>query len=69
MRRPGSAAGGRGRRRADRRGRPCRAAGHGEEDIFPDPMTRPLADGWRGGVAKALKRENAALMRLPSAAA
>jgi NAD(P)-dependent dehydrogenase (short-subunit alcohol dehydrogenase family) len=28
----------------------------GEEDIFPDPTSRTLADGWRGGVAKALER-------------
>jgi hypothetical protein len=29
---------------------------NGEEDIFPDPTSRPLADGWRAGVAKALER-------------
>ena len=29
---------------------------NGEEDIFPDPTSRPLADGWRTGVAKALER-------------
>jgi NAD(P)-dependent dehydrogenase (short-subunit alcohol dehydrogenase family) len=34
----------------------------GEEDIFPDPMSQALADGWRAGVAKALERENAALV-------
>jgi NAD(P)-dependent dehydrogenase (short-subunit alcohol dehydrogenase family) len=28
----------------------------GEEDIFPDPTSRTLADGWRAGVAKALER-------------
>ena len=33
----------------------------GEEDIFPDPMSQTLADGWRGGVAKAFERQNAAL--------
>ena len=33
----------------------------GEEDIFPDPMSALLADGWRDGVAKALERQNAAL--------
>jgi NAD(P)-dependent dehydrogenase (short-subunit alcohol dehydrogenase family) len=33
----------------------------GEEDIFPDPMSASLADGWRDGVAKALERQNAAL--------
>ena len=34
----------------------------GDEDIFPDPMSRLLADGWRAGVAKALERQNAALV-------
>jgi hypothetical protein len=29
---------------------------NGEEDIFPDPTSRPIADGWRAGVAKALER-------------
>ena len=33
----------------------------GEEDIFPNPMSALLADGWRDGVAKALERQNAAL--------
>ena len=28
-----------------------------EEDIFPDPMSRSIADGWRNGVAKAFERE------------
>jgi NAD(P)-dependent dehydrogenase (short-subunit alcohol dehydrogenase family) len=28
----------------------------GEEDIFPDPTARTLADGWRAGVAKAFER-------------
>ena len=27
----------------------------GEEEIFPDPMSRSLADGWRVGVAKAAR--------------
>jgi NAD(P)-dependent dehydrogenase (short-subunit alcohol dehydrogenase family) len=34
---------------------------NGEEDIFPDPMSALLADGWRDGVAKALECQNAAL--------
>ena len=34
----------------------------GEEDIFPDPFSRALAEGWRTGVAKALERQNAALL-------
>jgi NAD(P)-dependent dehydrogenase (short-subunit alcohol dehydrogenase family) len=37
------------------------AVDNGEEDIFPDPMTQPLADSWRSGVPKVLERENAAL--------
>lgn len=31
-----------------------------EEDIFPDPVSQPLADGWRNGVVKGLEREFAA---------
>jgi NAD(P)-dependent dehydrogenase (short-subunit alcohol dehydrogenase family) len=31
-----------------------------EEDIFPDPMSASLADGWSDGVAKAFERQNAA---------
>lgn len=27
----------------------------GEEDVFPDPASRSIADGWRTGVAKALE--------------
>jgi NAD(P)-dependent dehydrogenase (short-subunit alcohol dehydrogenase family) len=29
----------------------------GEEEIFPDPASQSIADGWRGGVVKALERE------------
>jgi NAD(P)-dependent dehydrogenase (short-subunit alcohol dehydrogenase family) len=32
----------------------------GEEEIFPDPMSASLADGWRSGIAKALERQFAA---------
>ncbi|GAA4512556.1 SDR family oxidoreductase [Actinoallomurus oryzae] len=39
----------------------------GEEDIFPDPLSEPVAEGWRGGVAKALERQNAALLEAASA--
>jgi len=35
---------------------------NGEEDIFPDPVSASIADSWRSGTAKALERENAALM-------
>ena len=34
---------------------------NGEEDIFPDSMSASLAGSWRGGAAKALERQNAAL--------
>ena len=36
----------------------------GEEDIFPDPMSALLADGWRSGAAKAFERQNAALTQV-----
>jgi NAD(P)-dependent dehydrogenase (short-subunit alcohol dehydrogenase family) len=42
---------------------------NGEEDIFPDPMSQAVAGGWHSGVAKALERENAALVQPGSAAA
>jgi hypothetical protein len=29
----------------------------GEEDIFPDPTSQTIADGWRSGVVKALERQ------------
>ena len=32
----------------------------GEEEIFPDPISQSLADGWRAGVAKEFERQNAA---------
>jgi len=34
----------------------------GEEEIFPDPASAPIADGWRAGVVKALEREFAAFV-------
>ena len=45
------------------------AVARGDEDIFPDPMSGPLADGWRAGVVKALERQNAALVMAESIAA
>ena len=30
----------------------------GEEEIFPDPMSQSIAEGWRNGVVKALERQN-----------
>jgi NAD(P)-dependent dehydrogenase (short-subunit alcohol dehydrogenase family) len=35
----------------------------GEEEIFPDPLSATLAESWRSGAAKALERQNAALLR------
>jgi NAD(P)-dependent dehydrogenase (short-subunit alcohol dehydrogenase family) len=35
---------------------------NGEEEIFPDPMSVSMADGWRNGFAKAFERQNAALV-------
>jgi len=34
----------------------------GEEEIFPDSMSRTIAEGWRNGVAKALERQQAAIV-------
>jgi NAD(P)-dependent dehydrogenase (short-subunit alcohol dehydrogenase family) len=42
---------------------------NGEEDIFPDPMSASVADGWRGGPAKAMERQNAAFVPPHPAAA
>jgi NAD(P)-dependent dehydrogenase (short-subunit alcohol dehydrogenase family) len=33
---------------------------HGEEEIFPDPMSSAVAEGWRGSAVKALARQFAA---------
>jgi hypothetical protein len=41
----------------------------GEEEIFPDPMSRSLADGWHAGVAKQLERQNAAMVQAQPIAA
>jgi NAD(P)-dependent dehydrogenase (short-subunit alcohol dehydrogenase family) len=32
----------------------------GEDEIFPDPVSRSIAEGWRGGVVKALEGQFAA---------
>ncbi|MEJ3657992.1 SDR family NAD(P)-dependent oxidoreductase [Actinomycetes bacterium KLBMP 9759] len=34
----------------------------GEDEIFPDPFSQALADGWNSGAIKALERQNAALV-------
>ncbi|MFC1419153.1 SDR family NAD(P)-dependent oxidoreductase [Streptacidiphilus cavernicola] len=39
---------------------------NGEEEIFPDPMTEPMAAGWRVGAVKELERANAALLAAPT---
>ncbi len=38
----------------------------GEEEIFPDPMSESMAESWRSGAAKALERQNAALLEAAS---
>lgn len=35
---------------------------HGDEDIFPDPMSAALAESWNSGAAKAMERQNAAFL-------
>ncbi len=35
---------------------------NGEEEIFPDPASQSIAEGWRAGVAKAMERQFAALV-------
>ena len=35
----------------------------GEEDIFPDPASQSVAEGWRTGVVKALERQSAAFVQ------
>jgi NAD(P)-dependent dehydrogenase (short-subunit alcohol dehydrogenase family) len=34
----------------------------GEEEIFPDPASQSVADGWRAGLAKALERQFSAFV-------
>ena len=38
------------------------AVDQGEEDIFPDPMSLSMVDGWHSGAAKTLERQNASLV-------
>jgi short-subunit dehydrogenase len=41
----------------------------GEEEIFPDPLSQAMAESWRSGAAKALERQNVALLEaVPGAA-
>jgi NAD(P)-dependent dehydrogenase (short-subunit alcohol dehydrogenase family) len=41
----------------------------GEEEIFPDPMSQAMTEGWRTSSAKALEGQNAALVQAESEAA
>jgi NAD(P)-dependent dehydrogenase (short-subunit alcohol dehydrogenase family) len=41
----------------------------GDEEIFPDPMSEMMAESWRTGAAKALERQNAALVAAAPVAA
>jgi short-subunit dehydrogenase len=38
----------------------------GEEEIFPDPMSESLAEGWRNGAVKALQRQFAGIASQPA---
>jgi NAD(P)-dependent dehydrogenase (short-subunit alcohol dehydrogenase family) len=42
---------------------------NGEDEIFPDPMSESMAESWRSGAAKALERQNAALVQAEPLAA
>ena len=37
------------------------AVDNGEEEIFPDPTSAPMADSWRNSAAKSLERQLAQL--------
>lgn len=41
---------------------------NGEEDIFPDPASQSIAEGWRNGVAKAFERQYAGFVPESAAA-
>jgi NAD(P)-dependent dehydrogenase (short-subunit alcohol dehydrogenase family) len=41
---------------------------NGEEDIFPDPASQSIAEGWRTGVAKAFERQYAGVVPATAAA-
>jgi NAD(P)-dependent dehydrogenase (short-subunit alcohol dehydrogenase family) len=42
---------------------------NGDDEIFPDPLSETLAESWRSGAAKAMERENAALVQAAPVAA
>jgi NAD(P)-dependent dehydrogenase (short-subunit alcohol dehydrogenase family) len=39
----------------------------GDEEIFPDPLSEPVGEGWRIGVSKALERQMAEIVAEPTA--
>jgi NAD(P)-dependent dehydrogenase (short-subunit alcohol dehydrogenase family) len=39
----------------------------GEEEIFPDPASQSIAEGWRAGMSKALERQFASFVTQPAA--
>ncbi len=39
---------------------------NGDEEIFPDPVSESLAEGWRAGVAKGLERQFKAFLAEPA---
>src|SRR5262249_19981991 len=41
----------------------------GDEEIFPDPLSETMSESWRTGAAKALERQNAALVAAEPVAA
>jgi NAD(P)-dependent dehydrogenase (short-subunit alcohol dehydrogenase family) len=41
---------------------------NGEEDIFPDPLSQSIAEGWRTGVAKEFERQYAGFVPQSAAA-
>ena len=53
--------------RKSRNGNPPPTAGRAlvlsqQEEIFPDPMSQSIAEGWRNGVAKAVERQMSAFV-------
>jgi short-subunit dehydrogenase len=40
----------------------------GKDEIFPDAMSASMVESWRSGTAKALERQNAALVAAESVA-
>ncbi len=39
----------------------------GEEEIFPNPASQSIAEGWRSGMSKALERQFAVFVPQPGA--